>query len=283
MKHFYLFLLAAAMAGTGAWAQTNVLTGDVNGDGTVDYDDALAECRYLVGLDPTPFDATMADVNADGTVNIDDAVAIIEIYTPDDSAAADEAARMMRTAAGYSVSIDNATGEPGDQLTLLISLDNPENTVTSFSMELVLPEGVSVDGDPVLTDRAPNTHDVVGNMISADTYMIVCVSSSLRTFSGTSGALVEVPVRISSTEESGSYEIMLNNVRLVRPRSGGFDVPDAEAVLTVDNDGTTEVEAVATSDTAPEYFTLSGLPATAATRGILIARTAAGTVKRLRR
>ena len=55
-------------------------TGDVNSDGNVDIVDALLVAQYYVGLNPSPFNVSVADTNCDGSVDIVDALLIAQYY-----------------------------------------------------------------------------------------------------------------------------------------------------------------------------------------------------------
>ena len=57
----------------------DVQTGDSNGDGVVDINDALAIFNYVIGKPASTFNAAAADMNGDGTVDIADAVKIVNI------------------------------------------------------------------------------------------------------------------------------------------------------------------------------------------------------------
>ncbi len=56
------------------------LSGDANGDGTVDVLDVISVVNYFVGLEPEPFCFYNADVNADGIINVSDIIAIVNIF-----------------------------------------------------------------------------------------------------------------------------------------------------------------------------------------------------------
>lgn len=64
-------------------AQANVdlggVTGDANGDGTVNVNDVLCVIDYFLDKDPSPFNFNNADVNEDGTINVNDVLGIIDI------------------------------------------------------------------------------------------------------------------------------------------------------------------------------------------------------------
>jgi hypothetical protein len=59
----------------------DVISGDVNNDGTIDIIDALLVAQYYVGLNPTGFEVAAANVTANDTeVDIVDAVVIAQYY-----------------------------------------------------------------------------------------------------------------------------------------------------------------------------------------------------------
>ena len=57
-----------------------LLTGDANGDGSVDVTDAVAVINAYLTQDETAIEAKVADMNRDGVIDITDAVAIINLY-----------------------------------------------------------------------------------------------------------------------------------------------------------------------------------------------------------
>ncbi|MBN1697244.1 MAG: glycoside hydrolase family 9 protein [Spirochaetales bacterium] len=57
-----------------------VLTGDVNGDGTINIVDALLIAQYYVGLEPAGFNPDAGDTNQDGNINIVDALRVAQYY-----------------------------------------------------------------------------------------------------------------------------------------------------------------------------------------------------------
>ena len=67
--------------------ETNILLGDVNGDGTISIDDAqlvlLEYVNLMAGLDSTLTEQQMlaADINGDQTISVDDAQYILSYYT----------------------------------------------------------------------------------------------------------------------------------------------------------------------------------------------------------
>ena len=59
--------------------EVGVLTGDVNGDGSVNILDATSTISYILGQTPESFQEKAADVNGDGKVDIVDVTSIIDI------------------------------------------------------------------------------------------------------------------------------------------------------------------------------------------------------------
>lgn len=57
-----------------------VLKGDVNGDGTVDTQDAILVIQEYLGESPAGFNSSVADMNGDGNIDTQDAILVIEKY-----------------------------------------------------------------------------------------------------------------------------------------------------------------------------------------------------------
>ena len=72
-------LLLMSIASVNVSANTVSLIGDVNGDGVVDFADAIGVINYFVGKTSSPFNIDVADVDGDGVVDVADAVRIINI------------------------------------------------------------------------------------------------------------------------------------------------------------------------------------------------------------
>ena len=56
---------------------TDVVPGDVNGDGSVDVQDVVLTVNYAIGRNPEHFNADAADMNHDGSVDVQDVVLIV--------------------------------------------------------------------------------------------------------------------------------------------------------------------------------------------------------------
>lgn len=55
------------------------LSGDVNGNGTVDADDMLCVSNYILGKNPSPFNESAADLTGNGVVDIEDVTSLVDV------------------------------------------------------------------------------------------------------------------------------------------------------------------------------------------------------------
>ena len=79
------FIVTVSVIGSSVTGEATVhvnscaVLGDVNCDGHVDMADVVSTVNFILGLDPSPFDASCADYNGDGQVDILDVILIIQI------------------------------------------------------------------------------------------------------------------------------------------------------------------------------------------------------------
>jgi hypothetical protein len=72
--------IGTACGNDGSVEVTDVMLGDVNGDGAIDIVDALLTAQFYVDLNPAGFIPENADTNCDGTIDIIDALLIAQYY-----------------------------------------------------------------------------------------------------------------------------------------------------------------------------------------------------------
>lgn len=112
--------------------------------------------------------------------------------------------------------IEDFTMSPDRTRTISILLDN-EIEYTAFQSDIYLPEGLSVekDGDYFvfdLSDRKARSH-VLSTVIQNDgAIRLLCYSSSVSPFKGSSGALVYMNV-VASNDFVGPKTILIKNTR----------------------------------------------------------------------
>jgi hypothetical protein len=112
--------------------------------------------------------------------------------------------------------IEDFTISPGETHTISILLDN-EIEYTAFQSDIYLPEGLSVEKDGNyyvfdLSDRKARSH-VLSTAIQNDgAIRLLCYSSSVTPFKGSSGALVYMN-GVASNDFVGPKTILIKNTR----------------------------------------------------------------------
>lgn len=138
------------------------------------------------------------------------------------------------TAAAQSqtkLTVDDFTIKAGETKTLTVNLENPDMTVTLVQFDMELPEGLSVAKDEegeYLMELARTTlkkHSLDYNPANG---RVLLSSSSNKTLSGTSGAIIMIDLTAASTFQTGT--ITLKNIEIVSPENTAenpvFSKPD---------------------------------------------------------
>ena len=134
--------------------------------------------------------------------------------------------------------IEDFTISPGETRTISILLDN-EMEYTAFQSDIYLPEGLSVemDGDYYefeLSDRKARSH-VLSTAIQNDgSIRLLCYSSSVSPFKGSSGALVYMNV-VASNDFVAPKAIRIKNTRFGTTSGEEIHFPDETCNVTSSN------------------------------------------------
>lgn len=112
--------------------------------------------------------------------------------------------------------IEDFTISPSETRTISILLDN-ELEYTAFQSDIYLPEGLTVDMDGDfyvidLSDRKARSHILNSSIQQDGAIRLLCYSSSVSSFKGTSGALVYMNVK-ASNNFIGPKAILIKNTR----------------------------------------------------------------------
>ena len=131
--------------------------------------------------------------------------------------------------------IEDFTISPGETRTISILLDN-EIEYTAFQSDIYLPEGLSVekDGDYYvfeLSDRKARSHILNTAVQNDGAIRLLCYSSSVSPFKGSSGALVYMNV-IASNDFVGPKTILIKNTRLGTTTGQEIQFPDETCIVT---------------------------------------------------
>jgi len=132
------------------------------------------------------------------------------------------------------VTIDSGTTEA----VLPVLLAN-EDKIAGFQCDIELPEGVTIaqdEYDDYLIEMSRTTvkrHSVSARQLSDGMVRIVCSSMKNQTFSGNSGSVLQITLKVKEYMASGSYTIKLKNIVLTGPNAERYTDAGFTALLTV--------------------------------------------------
>lgn len=140
----------------------------------------------------------------------------------------------LNTGATDRFYIENFTINPGETKVVNILLDNAVE-YTAFQADLYLPTGLAVvqeDGDYLidLTDRKGRDHTISSKLHADGGLRIMSYSTSLKIYSGNSGALVTMTITADNSF-TGPVTICMNNILFTTPL--GEEVAFADESCTV--------------------------------------------------
>jgi len=143
---------------------------------------------------------------------------------------------------------------PGEKKTITLDLDNPDYGVTSFRCDILLPEGITIeqeDGEYLLDWNADSDRGTVRNFGYPEAALqkdgsvrVLAYSSKNKTFTGTSGALIDIPLVASESMAVGTGEVKIYNQELTDEAANGYKPADYVATVTIEkSDAIKEVNA----------------------------------------
>ena len=195
---------------------------------------------------------------------------------------------VLSVKAGNSIYIDDVTAQAGDIIMLSVQMTNTEaDKYCGFQFDVVLPEGVSfVQNDGFYkaelstqrtTARKTNFFDSV--LLSDGSLRILCNTSAsnsevghLYCFSGTSGEVCTIKVKVDENIKAGKHSIVLKNIALSDYSSVSHAVSDYTMELKVPSIEVTSVSLnkatleMVEGDT--ENLTATVMPANATEQGV---------------
>ena len=122
---------------------------------------------------------------------------------------------------------------PGKQSTMIVDFEFEEShDYCSYQFEVVLPEGLTVVGQPVLSDHHPDQSGSINN----NEVVVISLSNTLIT--GSTGQLLEIPVQAAEGLEIGSVlEGKLSEIAVgYASKSGGTYFDDAPFQIKIVDD-----------------------------------------------
>ena len=127
---------------------------------------------------------------------------------------------------------------------LAISMKNAK-AITVLQFELMLPDGFSVTQNTdglykvdISTDRSSSTqHDIVEvKKLAFDRYLILCSSTTNKTFAGNDGTAISLYIDVSENVTDGDYSFVLKNITLACDNGDVFRTNEIDASVVVRSD-----------------------------------------------
>ena len=127
---------------------------------------------------------------------------------------------------------------------LAISMKNAK-AITALQFELMLPDGFSVTQNTdglykvdISTDRSSSTqHDIVEvKKLAFDRYLILCSSTTNKTFAGNDGTAISLYIDVSENVTDGDYSFVLKNITLACDNGDVFRTNEINATVVVRSD-----------------------------------------------
>ena len=125
-----------------------------------------------------------------------------------------------------TMSLTNISLKPGEEVTLGVELNNPDDDITGVQCDLYLPHGISIkkdaDGEFIsqATDRI-NTrkpHTLAWAWQSDGAMRLLNYSTTNQLYKGTRGTIIEVVLVADNNLLPGSYDINLKNIVVSHPK-----------------------------------------------------------------
>ncbi len=132
-----------------------------------------------------------------------------------------------------NISITDVNIERGNIFKVDVNLNNTENNLVSFQMDLTLPTGVTVVKDKCsLSSRISDSDQelTIGKQ-EENTYRLTSTSYSLKPIKGTSGSIITLWLKASETASSGNATI--SNIRFGTSNSERINMNDVEFKVNV--------------------------------------------------
>lgn len=205
--------------------------GDANSDGNVDIADINTVAGYIVSPAGRQINLTQADVSEDGDVNVIDLVGVSNIILGE---MAPQAARARQKSEenALELAIDNFNMSAGSTYEVAVRLDNAVD-VSAFQLDIVLPEGLSIQKnsgayDIDLTTRKVN-HVIQSADLRGNAVRVLAYSPSSKTFAENSGELFTFTVVADNSFKCGDIEV--KNIVFSQKNMTAHKLPNAYAAV----------------------------------------------------
>lgn len=246
------------------------IVGDVNGDGHVTISDVSTLIDYLLGSGITVSEG--ADVNQDGSISISDVSAIIDILLGGNASKSlsgiKEICKQRFASTSDHLVISAMSLRPGETRSFEVALDNIEHIYSAMQFELVLPQGLTLNAIKGISRGSDHYYTFIKNTVESNVYSVIGVSSSMTSFAGNEGVIMNVTVTANDEFNAQDAELSFANVVLVTPRHEAYLAADARVKM---NEGTGVEQIVNGREIANvRYINVAGQESDAPFKGVNI-------------
>lgn len=139
------------------------------------------------------------------------------------------------------ITVEDMTMSSGDNGEIVICLENRTSDFAAYQIDITLPAGVSIVKDKngvymvTSTERYDESGQLGINLIEGNTYRVVLYNVANNVISGTSGALLKIPVTIAEKLVDGEYEIGYSNVIFTEVGGNQLKLSDTTSKIIIKN------------------------------------------------
>ncbi len=200
---------------------------------TVTPDDALKKRVVWASSD-----SQIAMVKDGVVTGVKAGTATITVSATDGSNKSASAEITVYAPANDSVFVNDTTVLKNKTVMIPVYVGN-EDPFCSFQFDIYLPEGMSIAKDSndeyelEFAGRENSSHGMASRLQSDGAVRVVAFSASNKNFSGSDGAIINIPVVIGNDIAAGNYAISIKNIVLADKQEQEFHCKDAVATITV--------------------------------------------------
>ncbi len=248
---------------------SDVLIGDVDGDGSLSPSDISALIDYLLN-GTGDINLPNSDVDQDGEISPSDISALIDLMLNGSSIMSlDDLHHLVlhRNATIDVMTLQSISLRPGETRTIDVALVNTENDYVGFQGELILPQGVTLKAVSGIDRGNGHSYFSRQNKLDENVYTIIGMSMNLHTYGIATGNIMQLTVTASDDFGAAVADVEFTNLQLVTRRHQLFAAADAQAVVS-----TTGIDEISTgkSVAAVRYINVAGQQSSEPFEGINI-------------
>ena len=189
--------------------------GDANDDGFVDVTDIALIVNYILGRDVSNFNFSAADVNADGYIDVADFAGVANIILYSGQPNMMPLLKQSEQENNYRIIVDipDVEIQKGEMAMIPFNMINDDNEVSSFQMDIHLPQGVSLMDVNMVENRRTN-HNLDWVMVSQNVARVLYFSHNNSRIKGVNGPIICLSVIADDSIAEGSYAMSVEKIIL---------------------------------------------------------------------